>query len=316
MKSLSTPQLVALGLVSFAIVAGLLWKVPEWQVPAGVTVPIERAQLENEFRRTAAQITLGLGLLGTLFVGWRRVRATERTVEVAQEQQITERFTRAIDQLGNEASMAIRLGGIYALERIAKDSAKDHWQVMEVLTAYVRENARWEGAVDEHGVPVSEDSEEHHVTTDIQAILTVLGRRNSQFDPPEQHIDLSGTDLRGAELSEKNLSRFYLNNSNLQGAYLVMSSLAQSYLASANCQSLSFSFVDLQDSSLAQANLDGASFIHSNLLGTDLDEADIRGAILDQALNLTQRQIDYAITDENTLLPDHLKRPSPPSPAP
>jgi hypothetical protein len=31
-----------------------------------------------------------------------------------------------------------RLGGIYALERIAKDSEADHWPIMEILTAYVR----------------------------------------------------------------------------------------------------------------------------------------------------------------------------------
>ncbi|WP_062294251.1 hypothetical protein [Nostoc piscinale] len=35
----------------------------------------------------------------------------------------------------------MRLGAIYTLERIAKDSAKDHWTIMEVLTAFVRENA-------------------------------------------------------------------------------------------------------------------------------------------------------------------------------
>jgi hypothetical protein len=33
----------------------------------------------------------------------------------------------------------VRLGGIYALERIARDSESDHWAVMEVLTAFVRE---------------------------------------------------------------------------------------------------------------------------------------------------------------------------------
>ena len=96
-------------------------------------------------------------------MGWRRVRATERTVEVAQEQQITERFTRAIEQLGNEQSMSMRLGGIYALERIAKDSERDHWQVMEVLTAYVRENARWEGEVDGNMVPLSDASDERGI---------------------------------------------------------------------------------------------------------------------------------------------------------
>jgi hypothetical protein len=40
-----------------------LWKVPQWQVPAGVTIPIERAKLENQFRTTLAQIVLGVVLL-------------------------------------------------------------------------------------------------------------------------------------------------------------------------------------------------------------------------------------------------------------
>ena len=62
-------------------------------------------------------------------------------MQVAQEGQITERFTRAIEQLGSE-KMAIRLGGIYALERIANDSDKDYWPIIETLTAYVRERAR------------------------------------------------------------------------------------------------------------------------------------------------------------------------------
>ena len=36
----------------------------------------------------------------------------------------------------------MRIGGIYALERIARDSAKDHPTVMEVLTAFIREHSR------------------------------------------------------------------------------------------------------------------------------------------------------------------------------
>src|SRR5215211_5252617 len=79
-------------------------------------------------------------------------QATQAQLGNAQEElrltrqgQITERFTRAIDQLGNE-SLEIRLGGIYALERIDKESPERtyHGTVMEVLTAYVRENSRWE----------------------------------------------------------------------------------------------------------------------------------------------------------------------------
>ena len=54
----------------------------------------------------------------------------------------TDLFTRAIDQLGSE-KLEVRLGGIYALERIARDSEKDHGPIMEVLVAFVRLHAPW-----------------------------------------------------------------------------------------------------------------------------------------------------------------------------
>jgi hypothetical protein len=46
----------------------------------------------------------------------------------------------AIEQLGTD-SLAVRLGGIYALVQIAFDSAELHWPIMEVLTAYLRDHA-------------------------------------------------------------------------------------------------------------------------------------------------------------------------------
>src|SRR5215217_8163404 len=97
-------------------------------------------------------------LLVGLFFTWRSLRQTresqaqtqentQRTLELTEQGQITERFTRAIDQLGatyettGKPRLEIRLGGVYALERIAWDSPeRDYSTVMEVLTAYVREN--------------------------------------------------------------------------------------------------------------------------------------------------------------------------------
>jgi hypothetical protein len=52
---------------------------------------------------------------------------------------VTERYTRAIEQLGSD-KIDIRLGGIYSLERIATDSTRDHPTIMEVLTAFIREH--------------------------------------------------------------------------------------------------------------------------------------------------------------------------------
>src|SRR5712691_8827678 len=78
----------------------------------------------------------------------RTLKATQDKLEVDREAQITNRFTQAIGQLGAELkdgrpNLEVRLGGIYALERIARDSPRDHWTIMEILTAYVRQNAPW-----------------------------------------------------------------------------------------------------------------------------------------------------------------------------
>jgi len=100
------------------VIVAFLWFIPQLQgayfsqqVPAK-----ERPALVNEYRRTWAQIIGGFGLLLGLYFTWRRV-------EISQDQQVTERFTRAIDQLGatddttSKPRLEVRLGGIYALER-------------------------------------------------------------------------------------------------------------------------------------------------------------------------------------------------------
>ena len=81
-------------------------------------------------------LTLGAGLLaaGALLF-------TARNFILSREGQVTDRYTKAIEQLGSD-KLDVRIGGIYALERVARDSAKDHPTVMEVLTAFIREHSR------------------------------------------------------------------------------------------------------------------------------------------------------------------------------
>jgi hypothetical protein len=55
---------------------------------------------------------------------------------------ITDRLTHAIDQLGND-KVDVRIGGIYALERLAKDSASDWPAIGEILAAFIRAHAAW-----------------------------------------------------------------------------------------------------------------------------------------------------------------------------
>jgi hypothetical protein len=65
---------------------------------------------------------------------------TARTYRLSREGHITDGYTKAVDQLGETEKLAVRLGGIYALERLAVDSERDHGVVVEVLGAFLREH--------------------------------------------------------------------------------------------------------------------------------------------------------------------------------
>jgi hypothetical protein len=95
----------------------------------------ERLKLQNDARTTLLQ---GFGGAVVLIGVW----FTYRQLHTAREGQITERFTRAVDQLGSLA-VDVRIGGIYALERIARDSAIDRAATADVLAAYVRTHSPW-----------------------------------------------------------------------------------------------------------------------------------------------------------------------------
>lgn len=100
-------------------------------------------------------LTLGAGLLaaGALLF-------TARNFLLSREGQVTDRYTKAIEQLGSD-KLDVRIGGIYALERIARDSARDHPTVMEVLTAFIREHSREPWPPGDHAVGPDERPMRH-----------------------------------------------------------------------------------------------------------------------------------------------------------
>lgn len=222
----------------------------------------------------------GSALLFGLYFTARNLQLNQRTVQVSQEGQITERFTRAIDQLGSD-KMEIRLGGIYALERIARDSEPDHWPIMEVLTAYVREHAPWrleegqtrgkDGAEEKPEKDSNAEIESTDVPTpdpDIQAIMMVIGRRTRHWGQGETELlDLRGVDLRRADLQKANLAGADLSGANFSQAELRGANLQKVNLVGAN-----LSGAVLWEANLSRADLHGANLSRANLVGADLSE--------------------------------------------
>lgn len=132
--------LVYLIIIIVLMIASLsLIAIPHWQLSKyQINNDINKADLENQYRATLAQILGGVAILFTLYFAWGNLTT-------ARDGQVAERFTKAVDQLGSTQSdkkiMEIRLGGIYALERIANQFDKYYyWQIMEILTAYIRTN--------------------------------------------------------------------------------------------------------------------------------------------------------------------------------
>jgi uncharacterized protein YjbI with pentapeptide repeats len=240
-----------------------------------------RLKLQNDVRTTLLQ---GLGGLAVL-VG---ASFTYRQLRIAREGQVTERFTRAIDQLGN-TNLDVRLGGIYALERIANDSPQDRATVAEVLTAFVRGHAPWptpsaqrfsglsrrlprlvRRPVPETQRPVEVSSLEARAA-DVQAAMTVLGRRHPSADL--HHLNLIRVDLRNAQLA----------GADLRGAELLAANLLGAELTGANLQDADLRFVNLTGANLPRANLRGADLSGARLRSAELESADLRGADLIRA---------------------------------
>lgn len=286
----------------------------------------------------AGILVLGLGLYFTL----RQVRASEgnlenarHTLETTRQGQVNDRFIKAIEQLGDKDSITMRLGGIYALEGIARQSDDLYWPVMEVLTGFLREYARPPAEVFEPEIEIESDSAvtlQKLRPTDIQAIFTVLARRRKSYTNGEMErldlrgthwrstdlrgtdlsgadfagadfgrADLFGTDLRGAVLAEAFLARAFLAESFLVGAFLVRADLREADLQMAKLGMAKLFGADLRGANLFGANLSGADVRGANLSGADLTEAN-----LSEVIGLTVAQLCSAATYEGAELPPEL----------
>jgi hypothetical protein len=214
------------------------------------------------------------GAVGAPFVAWRTLVAHQQT-GIARETHYTTLFTRAVEQLGatrevkavtvhqggfvpetrTEPNLEVRLGAIYALERIAQDSERDHWPIMEVLCAYLRNpqntGSAW-GQQEEEPDDFWRDRIHKDIPdarVDVQAALTVIGRRRPERIAHERRnglaLDLSGANLQRAAFSG-DFRHVSFREANLAGAAL---------------RGIRFVAEELQN----VANLDGTTFTDCDL---------------------------------------------------
>ena len=230
----------------------------------------------------AALTATAIGVGGTVIVGvagfWANVRNTNKTTALALQGQVTERYNKAVEQLGSK-EIDVRVGGIYALERIARDSARDQPTVMEVLAAFVRDHSREQWPLPT-AYEVGADPPARMTRPDVQAAVTVIGRRTIR--PGGQRIDLNQANLTRAYLYRANLTLVNLYRATFTPANLTEADLTRANLTErtspARTSHANLTRANLTRATFALATLTGADLTDATLIYTDLTDATLTGA--------------------------------------
>jgi uncharacterized protein YjbI with pentapeptide repeats len=206
---------------------------------------------------SAAVVVGGVALVSN----WRTQRLAHAAIEAAQNGPMTDRWVSAVKLLAacgtaDRPSIESRLGAIYLIEQISRDSKAYRVPGMELIAAYVREHSQM-------GHTSLEPA------TDVQSALSVLGRSG------HGGLDLRRTVLWGADLEGAHLADVNLTEARMRGAHLMSARMPRGRLRGADLVG-----ADLSGAHLRGANLVGADLSAAKLRGTDLQGADLSGAKL------------------------------------
>jgi uncharacterized protein YjbI with pentapeptide repeats len=334
-----TVFVVCAAVLVVALIALVLDWAPHWLASSSGLNPDQRAADVGRVRTALlALLAGGIAVVGAIYTA-RTYSLNRQGHELDRRAQITERFTRAVDQLGSE-KLDVRLGGIYALERLAQESREDHGPIVEILTAFVREHAPDRSSESDARKPTDLTADRWTITgtreqpeltllsasprpsTDVQAVLTVLGRREASYDMDTRvelpskvltgaqlvkadlatadlfavdlrHADLQGADLSDALLAEADLAYALLDDAKLIRAFLWRTNLTAARLIGAKLEGADLHGAELaavrdgdrtRPANLARADLTDANLEDANLTGATLADADLKNVNLDGAI--------------------------------
>ena len=225
------------------------------------------------------------GFIAVLIAVWRGF--------VAEQSLLNERYQKAAKMLGS-AVLSERLGGIYALQRLAGERPEQyHVQVMQMLCAFVRNPTPSGGSED------GQDAEQKppRVTTslreDVQASMKAIGARRERNLEREAgfQLDLHGAKLPNAQISGLNFSGADFTRADLSGADLKKAILSGADFFFAGLSAAHLDRADLSKAELMHAKLSGAVLCGAKLCKSDLSRANLSGALLHGA-NLSSAKLD------------------------
>jgi hypothetical protein len=307
-----TSYVIVATVIAILVISSAVWLFPRRQVARWRRAGIEEhklAELSIQARSSVTQAFGGLALIATLAITAYQVNETRRTsdrnlhlVEQGQrserQSQVSERFSRAVEQLGatnangDDPAIDVRTGALFSLLRIGLDSPENTQSAFLVVAAYIQNNYQRPKTLRKNGC-AGFRSPRGDVRTALKFVLPRVAeklyklRRGKGFLTGLRGSDLSGLDVDGLDFRHLSLTRTkfraaYLVRANFRQADIRGSSFARACLLKAH-----FRWADLRlGADLRRANLIDADFSHAKL-----ERADFRGAKLSRSTNFTAARL-------------------------
>ncbi|MGW3866966.1 pentapeptide repeat-containing protein [Streptomyces sp. NPDC005047] len=251
---------------------------------AGASVAAQdRLKAVNDVRTTLLQVVGGLIVLFGAYATWRQLRVSQDGLRATREGYVTDRFSRAVDQLGSD-KLDVRIGGLHALWRIAEQSTRDREAIISIQAAYLRTHLPWPPAGPESpapNVPINDIAPLEIRTADAQVALTALGvlcqRREQSW------VNLSVTDMRRADCDGLWFPEVNFDRACMEAASLYRVNLTQASLVSVNLRHADLTTGILRRARCVLADLRAAKLVETDLCDADFTETDLREANLRKA---------------------------------
>jgi hypothetical protein len=243
---------------------------------------INDAARANLVTSTRQSVLLGLGgilaLIGVV-LSYHRQRLDERIesqrktehdhaaaqdkadLDLRVDENRTSRYTAAIGQLADDA-IDVQLGGVYALQRLARDSAQDAPVIAQVFVSSLRRR----GTARQRSLVEAGDDRRSVVSSlPVEMAIADYLRENRIEGVYLPYIDFSENDLRHWILPKADLSGCVFDKANMQGVDLT----------GANLTNVTFYSTDLRGAILDETVLSGVDPTFANIRDTSFRGANL-----------------------------------------
>ena len=263
-----------------------------WDQLEGSNEPALSTTIRNAMLIVGGALALPLAIWRG-YVAEQQVKATQESVEAAQESIANQRFQAAAQMLGHDFN-AVRLSAIHTLTDLARENpVRFHIDTVRLLSAFVRQPPVGNSVV----IQYQSLPKDRAVREDVSTALFAIGSRTSQAADAEvihnHRVNLEGYDFAHMNLASWNLSRVMLQGANFYGA-----NLEGTDFTDADLSKCTFSSADVSEATFSNAKLSGANFTRWRLDDgqyteqlTDPEAREVEG--------LTQEQLDSAENDQN-----------------